>query len=119
VDKSVAQRSLEFCDLYEAELLTELMLRYWGHPLADDDEYRNGLLESSVEILRVSTEGQQLTEDIPAHVMNFTAAVWYAESTAISSEMDDSSETAEKRRVWLEVVRRAIPASFCDPDDVV
>ena len=46
---SIARASLKLSGLFEAELLLELMLRYWNHPLADDRDFRNNLLENAAE----------------------------------------------------------------------
>jgi len=64
---------LAFTGLFEAELLIQLMLRYWEHPLAADSDYRNHLLESACEVLRSSIAGERLMEDIPPKQMNFVA----------------------------------------------
>jgi hypothetical protein len=48
---SVAKRCLAFSGLFEAEVLIELMLRYWGHPLATDKDFRESLLESAASVL--------------------------------------------------------------------
>ena len=50
--KSIAQKSLEITSLFEAELLVRLMLRNWKHPIADDEEFANDLLEGASDALR-------------------------------------------------------------------
>jgi hypothetical protein len=51
---SIAEESLRMSGLFEAELLTELMMRHWNHPLANELEYRTALLETAAEILRLA-----------------------------------------------------------------
>jgi hypothetical protein len=55
---------LAFSGLYEAELLIELMLRHWQHPLAEDGEFRNNLLEGAADVLRSCVAGQPALEGI-------------------------------------------------------
>jgi hypothetical protein len=47
--RSIAKACLRMTGLFEAELLTELILRHWGHPLASDGEYRSQLLEAAAQ----------------------------------------------------------------------
>jgi hypothetical protein len=112
---SVAKRCLAFSGLFEAELLIELMLRYWGHPLAADTEFRNELLEGAAGVLRSCVSGQQVMEDIPPNEMNFIAAVWYVEWNAVAGGAEDPQGS---RRAWLDQVRKAIPSCFCPPDSL-
>ena len=111
----IARKSLELTGLFEAEVLVELMLRFWQHPLADDKEFRNDLLERTAEALRQAVSGGQVMADVEAENTNFIGALWYAEWSAIEEQQD---ETTEKRRAWLETVRRAMPSCFCSPDDL-
>src|SRR2546430_2423385 len=113
--KSIAEKSLEMTSLFEAELLVRLMLRNWQHPLADDLEYGNALLEAAAEALRSAAQGEQLIEGVPAASINLVAAVWYAESCALQPG-DADPETVQARENWLIAVRRALPSCFCDPD---
>jgi hypothetical protein len=113
--KSLAQKCLAFSGLFEAELLIELMLRHWQHPLAGDRAFREQLVEGAAEALRVSIAGQVLIEDIPPEKMNFVAAVWYVEWSALQSGAEDADD---KRQSWLESIRRAIPSCFCSPDEL-
>ncbi len=112
---SVAKKCLAFSGLFEAELLVELMLRYWEHPLAADAEFRNSLLESACEVLRSSIAGQRFMEDIPPKHMNFVAAVWYVEWAALNS---GEAEKKGQRRKWLDRVHKAVPSCFCSPDSL-
>ena len=112
---SVARQSLALTGLFEAELLTELMLRFWQHPLADDREFRNDILEKAAEVLRQAVGGTAVLEDVSAANTNFVAAMWYAEWAA-TLELND--EFADKRRGWLTAIRRSLPGCFCNPDDL-
>ena len=108
--------AIGFCGLYEAELLVSLMLRYWEHPCADDDELVNYLVESSAEILKRSQRGEKFLEDIPPTDMNFVAAVWYAEFCQVQ---DSEESNLKQRQNWLTTVHRSIPSCFCDPNDLM
>jgi hypothetical protein len=112
---SVAKKCLAFSGLFEAELLLELMLRFWQHPLAGDEEYRNELLEGTAGVLRSCINGQKVMEDIPPDEMNFVAAAWYAEWNTVSSGAEDLHGL---RRLWLDKVRQSIPSCFCRPDSL-
>jgi len=112
---SVAKGCLAFSGLFEAEVLVELMLRYWTHPLADDEEFRNALLEAASSVLRSCVGGQKIMEDLPPEKTSFIAAVWYAEWTTLESGTDDPEGP---RQAWLERVRRALPSCFCAPDSL-
>ena len=112
---SIAAQCLELSGLFEAELLLELMLRYWGHPFADDSEFREQLLETAVENIRLSISGRELMEDIPPDQMNLVLAIWYSEW---NSAQPGENEHREERTEWLEKVRRAIPSCFCDQSDL-
>jgi len=115
--KSIAEKCLDLTSLFEAELLVRLMLRNWKHPLADDLEFANNLLETASEALRTAAGGEQLIEELPAKSLNFVAAVWYAETCALESDEHDPA-TADARNEWLFAVRRALPSCFCDPSDL-
>lgn len=112
---SVAKKCLAFSGLFEAEVLIELMLRYWQHPLADDREFRNDLLESTAEVLRSCVAGEQVLEDISPEHTNFVLAVWYTEWNALASGEDDPQG---QRQAWLERVRKSMPSCFCPPDQL-
>ena len=117
--KSITALSLRLSGLYEAELLVELMLRYWKHPLAEDPDFRNSLLERAAEALRTAAQGQSLIEGLPAERTNLVAAVWYAEWTSLDAEHsggDADAALANKRNEWLDTVRHAVPSCFCSPD---
>jgi hypothetical protein len=102
---SVAKKCLAFSGLFEAELLIELMLRYWAHPFAADKDFRNGLLEGVAEVLRSCIAGQRAMEDIPPRHMNFVAALWYVEWSAISIGAEDPQG---RRQAWLDQIRQAM-----------
>lgn len=113
--KSIATACLRFTGLFEAELLTELMLRFWDHPRADDDEFRSGLLESAAEVLRMSASGQRLIEELDPQKVNFVAALWHAESTSLAERGDIPQEERTQREAWLKALLKAVPSCFCDP----
>jgi len=115
--KSVAKKSLELTSLFEAELLVRLMLRVWNHPLADDEEFANDLLEAASGALRAATRGEQLIESVPAKSLNLIAALWYAEYCGVEGEQAEPN-IIQARKAWLSAVRRALPSCFCDPGDL-
>lgn len=116
---TTADESYRFSGLFEAELLLQLMLQYWKHPLADDAEFRNELVERAAEILLRAVKGEQLLPEVPSSQMNFVAAVWYAEASMLqdSDSGIEKSEQAERQH-WLEAIRRTIPSCFCDQDNL-
>jgi hypothetical protein len=115
--KNIARKSLEITSLFEAELLVRLMLWRWNHPLADDADFAQSLLENASEALRHAAGGEQLIESVPAIKLNFVAAIWYAENCAIAEETAEPANLAA-RQDWLAMVRRALPSCFCDPSDL-
>jgi hypothetical protein len=115
---SIAEESLHCAGLFEAELLVELMLRFWHHPRADDSDYRNHLLENAVEALRLAVSGQGLLEGIAAADTNLVAAIWYVEWQGLANATETESTDFHARQQWLETVRRALPSCFCDPEEL-
>lgn len=113
---NIAQKSLELTGLFEAEVLIELMLRFWQHPFAADREFRNDLLERTAEVLRTAVAGTQIMQDIEPQNTNFIAAAWYSEWAAVQ---DVSDGVRQERAAWLERVRRALPSCFCNPGDLL
>lgn len=114
-EPSIASQCLALSGLFEAELLVELMLRYWNHPFANDGAFRELLLEGAVESLRAAIDGKLLIEGIPPDQMNLVLAIWYAEWNGINSGENDH---IEERSKWLESVKRAIPSCFCDQENL-
>ena len=112
--KQIAKVSLDFTGLYESELLTELMLRFWNHPNADNADFRNILLETAAEALRATVAGQQLIEGLPPNEMNLVSAIWFAEWNRIENDTEVSSDERAAVETWLATLRRSIPACFCD-----
>ena len=100
--------------MFEAELLLELMLRQWGHPLADDSEFRGQLIETVTAVLDEATRGTSFIEGVSPADMNFVAALFYAELRACE-EAGDSPQQKQLRENWLECIRRCLPSCFCDP----
>jgi hypothetical protein len=114
--KSIAERSLDLASLFEAEVFVRLMLKSWNHPLADDAEFANDLLEIAANALRDATQGTTIIEGLPAESTNFIAAIWYAEEGSLVAETNQT--ILEARLAWLAGVRRAVPSCFCDPSDL-
>ena len=114
--RSIAKESLRFTGMFEAELLTELMLRYWKHPNADDADFRSALLESAAEVLRASVAGERLFEDLAPRNVNLVAAIWYAESVSLEQPAEMTTAEQKLRRKWVNTVLRAIPSCFCNPE---
>ncbi len=111
---SIAEESLRLTGLFEAELLLELMLRYWEHPLRDDRTFRNDLLERAVEMLRLATSGTSVLDGVSPSNMNFVAAVWCAECSNLTGPPADSQHFRERQN-WLDAIRHGLPSCFCDP----
>lgn len=113
---SIAKESLRMTGLFEAEVLVELMLRYWKHPLAKDREFRSQVLEVAAQALRSAVKGHQLIEELPAKKMNLIASVWYVESVALQADPQISKAERRAREDWLKEVRRALPSCFSDEE---
>ena len=114
--RSIAKACLRFTGLFEAELLTELMLRFWKHPRAEDADFRSALLEGAAEVLQASAEGERLFQDLRPRNVNFVAAMWYAESMAITQEVEITDLEREQRKEWLDSLLKSLPSCFCNPD---
>jgi hypothetical protein len=115
---SIAEESLRCAGLFEAEALLELMLRLWNHPQADDQDFRNDLLESATEALELAVAGQSLLQGLPSKDMNLIAAIWYVESNALTDSSGAEPKNVSARKQWLERVRHTFPSCFCDPADL-
>jgi hypothetical protein len=111
----VARGCWDFTGLYEADLLVELMLRDWRHPLAADAWFRDQLLENTATVLKESVRGEKFMEGLPPAKMNFVAAVWYVEWAALQS---GAADPGGRRARWLEAVGRSCPSCFGDPDEL-
>ncbi|HUT95513.1 MAG TPA: hypothetical protein VMY37_39020 [Thermoguttaceae bacterium] len=121
VPASNAERSLAICSLFESEVLVWLLLRNWHHPLAEDDDFRNQLLETATAVLDTAAHGPRnsvFIEGMPASDMNLVAALWYAENRALEDLQIESSEEHGARLRWLEAVRRGLPSCFCPQDNL-
>jgi hypothetical protein len=113
---SVAKASFNMTGLFEAELLVELMLRYWKHPRATDREFRTELLEHAAEALRAALAGEELILGLPPKSLNLVAAVWYVEWHSLTADPQKLTSIRKRWKKWLEAVRRAVPSCFCNPD---
>ena len=114
--RSISEWSLRFTGVFEAELLVQLMLREWRHPLASDEAYRESLLESAAEILRASIAGERVIDELEPRNVNLVAALWIAEAMTLESDPTIPLEQRRGRDTWMTLVRRALPSCFCDPD---
>jgi hypothetical protein len=114
---SNAKRCLAICPLFEAELLLELMLKNWDHPLVEDESFRSGLLESATELLMTASDeacDQVFIEGLLSSQMNLIAAIWYCEWISVQDSLSD--HLSRRRQTWLKIVRRSLPSCFCSPD---
>ena len=112
---TVVETSLTVSGLFEAEVLTELLLWRWDHPLRRDVEFRNDLLESAATALRRAISGERLFESVPAPETNLIAAIYYVEWTALSDGADDPDGARSR---WLDLFRQALPSCFCAQEDL-
>jgi hypothetical protein len=102
--KNTAEKCLEITSLFEAEVFVRLMLWRWEHPLADDVNFANGLLEDASVVLRDAIGGTSPIEGVPATDLNFIAAVWCAEHNAVElgrADPETTAETIAAREAWL------------------
>ena len=110
------KRCLAFAQLFEAELLVELLLRFWKHPSAEDSSYRQALLHQTTEVLEDSVRGNQLMAEIPPLQMNFVAALWYVEWLSVETNPGEADSALRKN--WLDAIRKSLPSCFCDHADL-
>ncbi|MBK8269424.1 MAG: hypothetical protein IPK83_14400 [Planctomycetes bacterium] len=108
--------AIAFCGLFEAEVLTSLMLSHWGHPRATEKDLVIDLVETASEVLARARLGEKFVEGVQPTDMSFIAAIWYAEANQVH---DSNDEDVSLRREWLRKVQRSLPSCFCDPDDLV
>ncbi|MCX5684043.1 MAG: hypothetical protein NT049_10205 [Planctomycetota bacterium] len=113
--KSIAQKSLLMVNMFEAEVLTGLLLWRWNHPLRADAEFRNDLLENAAAALQRAIGGEILFDSVPAQETNLIAAIYFAEWSTVAEGAEDPD--GERRR-WLEDMRRALPSCFCAQEDL-
>ena len=112
---SIAENSLAMVGLFEAEVLTELLLWRWDHPRRDDGEFRGNLLEDAATALRRAVAGEQLLASVPAAETNLVAAIYYAEWYSITTYRQDPDGA---RRGWADHLRRSLPSCFCAQEDI-
>ena len=116
---SNAERSLAICSLFESEVLVWLLLRNWHHPLAEDAEFRNQLLETATAVLDTAAHGPRnsvFIQGMRASDMNLVAALWYAENRALEDSQIASGEDPGARLRWIHALRHALPSCFCPQD---
>lgn len=105
--------------LFEAELLIELMLRYWQHPFAEDSDFRLALLNNAADVLQSAVESpddDRMIQGLRGGMFNLVSATWYAEWCAVHEGREATESELAARQVWLETLRRALPSCFCDPN---
>lgn len=112
---AIAKESLAMAGLFEAEVLTELLLWRWAHPQRTDREYRRALLEDAAAALRQAIGGTALFEEVPAEETNLIAALYFVEWSALQSGAADADGTRQK---WLDQFRHALPSCFCSHADL-
>lgn len=112
---SIVENSLTASGLFDAEVLTELLLWRWDHPLKNDAEFRENLLEDAATALRRAVAGEQFIESVPAAEMNLIAAIYYVEWNSL---MNGGEDPTGARRQWLDRVRRSLPSCFCSQADL-
>ena len=115
-ETSTAGECLRFTSLFEAEVLAQLLLDRWDHPLASARTYASELVEQAREVLQRSGDGAVFIDNLEPEDMNFIAAVWYVEWVAIQN--DTGVDHYVERTNWLNNVRRTFPSCFCDPSDL-
>ena len=112
---SIAQMSLTVAGLFEAEVLTELLLWRWDHPLGHDAEFRNNLLEDAAAALRRAIGREKLFESVPAAQTNLIAAIYYAEWSALEDRGEDPDGARSR---WLDHLRQSLPSCFCAQENL-
>ena len=121
VPPSTAKRSLAICSLFESEVLVWLLLRNWHHPLAEEEDFRNQLLETATAVLDTAAKGTRdcvFIARMPASDMNLVAALRYAENRALEDVPTESGDEHRARLRWLEAVRHGLPSCFCSQDNL-
>lgn len=115
-NKSLLALLINFTGTFEYELLVELMLRFWQHPLASDSEFSHGMMESIASVLQSSKHGEGLIDGLPPLQMNIVAAAWYVETVTLSTATDISADERTRREQWLNAIKRALPSCFASRD---
>ncbi len=112
---NTAGHCFAFCSLFESEILLQLILEKWNHPLSSDDGFRQDILEATTTLLETAADencSEIFIEGIPANQMNFIAAVWYIELCSIQ----DPVENRQARNDWLVDIRKSLPSCFCSSE---
>jgi hypothetical protein len=116
-ETSTAAECLRFTALFEAEVLAQLMLDRWEHPLATDRSLASQLVDLASDALQAARDGTVFIEGLNPKDMSFIAAVWYVEWATVTGEPAIDPDGSRMR--WLEQVRRTFPSCFCDPEDLL
>jgi len=98
---------------FEYELLIELLLRNFNHPLADDTEFRNTIIETVAELLNRASKGETFGNMQASHT-NIVYSVWFVESDYVKRQSDPPFK--EQRLDWLNKIKRSMPSCFCSQD---
>lgn len=112
---NTAGQCFAFCSLFESEILLQLILEKWNHPLSMEDGFRQDVLEAAAALLETASDehcSEIFIEGLPANQMNFIAAVWYVEFCSIQDPVDDR----QTRHQWLIDIRKSLPSCFCSTD---
>jgi hypothetical protein len=104
---STAERALLLANSFEAEVFVHLLLEKWKHPLSEDAEFRNDLLEGAAQALQESCDGLTLIEPLKPEDFNFIAAMWFVEWSALQASVGDLPFRSERQQ-WLEDIRHAL-----------
>ena len=111
------ERALVLANSFEAEVFVHLLLGRWNHPLTDDADFRESLLESATLAIRASMDGESLLEPLKSQDLNFIAALWFAEWSTLQSLV--KIPFCVELQGWLDSLRRSLPSCFCDPADLI
>ena len=112
---NTASHCFAFCSLFESEVLLQLLLEKWNHPLAENEGFREAVLESTALLLETASDehcSEVFIEGLPANQMNFVASVWYVEFCSVQ----DPVEFQPARQQWLKDVRHSLPSCFCSTE---
>ena len=73
MSENTAGHCFAFCSLFESEILLQLILEKWNHPLSSDEGFRQDILEAAAALLETASHehcSEIFIEGIPANQMN-------------------------------------------------
>jgi hypothetical protein len=114
---SIAKNALRLASFFEAEVLVNLMLRFWKHPQYEKPGYASVLLDTASEVLLASSKGEKLIEDMKPADVNLIAAIVYAETSTLAGDPSIDRKDRMARQRWIAKVRRALPSCFTNPKE--